>query len=88
MYMTTFFLYIDPQWDRKSVDDHGSTTRVLFRKILMMENFDSCDKHCFYIKLNTVIIYYLYHIGTKYNTFYIIFAYHIIPLKVVYDMMI
>ena len=39
-----------PQWDRKSVGDHGSTTRVLFlRRKILTGNFDSCDEHCFYI---------------------------------------
>jgi hypothetical protein len=36
----------NPVWDRKkSVDDHGSTTRVLFTEEIRMENFNSCDEH-------------------------------------------
>ena len=40
----------NPHWDRKSVDDHGSTTRVYLRRKILTENFDSSDEHCFSIK--------------------------------------
>ena len=40
----------NPHWDRKSVDDHGSTSRALFTEKILMENVDSCDEHCFKIK--------------------------------------
>ena len=37
----------NPHWDRKSVDDHGSTSRALFTEKILMGNVDSCDEHCF-----------------------------------------
>ena len=49
----------NPQWDTKSIDDHGSTTQqgLYLRRKILSEKFDSCDEHCFYI---TQPIYYLY----------------------------
>ena len=48
----------NPQWDRKSIDDRVSTSRLyLWRKILT-ENFDSCDEHWFHIKLKKNIYIY------------------------------
>ena len=34
---------------------------LYLRGRIMMEKFDSCDEHCFYIKLNTAIILVLYN---------------------------
>ena len=37
----------------------------LRRKILTTEDFDSCDQHCFFIKLNTAIILAYMHDNTN-----------------------
>ena len=37
----------NPHWDRKSVDDHGSTIKGLyFRRRILMGKFDLYDKDC------------------------------------------
>ena len=49
----------NPQWDRKSFDDHGSTTRALF----MEENTD-WRRNLIHV-MNTVMALYLIRINSK-----------------------